>query len=191
MRIAPLLPMALLAGCSSLVPSTVAMLYGTSPLEADPAAIEIALILPQGLQAKPGTARMTITSTREDTGETTGGDYVLQARPVVLADVDVPAGAHADAYRLSPQDVAAVKAMQATVRQWKAELPDEDQTKGSFAVGVAGCTKGNGPAPDATASIYIRTQDSGRFLPLLRDANLREFMGDAVFATLGPCDGAK
>lgn len=190
MRFALMLPLILLAGCGSLVPATVAMLYGASPLEADPAAIQIALVMPPGLRVKPGTAKMTIATTRLDTNETRGGDFILQARPVVLAEVDVPEGAHSDAYRLSPKDVMAVKALQAVARQWKAEVP-EGQTKGTFAVGVGGCTMGAGPAPDATASIYIRTEADGSFLPLLRDAELREFLGEELFAALGPCDGAK
>jgi hypothetical protein len=44
----PLAPLslALLAGCSAVVPTTAARLAGVSPLEADPAGFEIALDLP-------------------------------------------------------------------------------------------------------------------------------------------------
>ena len=59
----------MMAGCSALVPSGVARLSAISPLEADPDAIAVALVLPEGVDLVPGSARLAIEAVREDTGE--------------------------------------------------------------------------------------------------------------------------
>jgi hypothetical protein len=63
-----LLSLALLSACTSLVPSGVARLSGLSPLDADPAQFAVALVLPEGLSLAPGSARLSISATRDARG---------------------------------------------------------------------------------------------------------------------------
>lgn len=187
MRWLPAFGLIVLAGCSSLVPSTLAQIAATSPLEADPAAIEVALVLPPGLEVKKGSAVMTLSTKREDTGAEKMGRFTLQERPVTLQGVAVPKGAHVGAYKLAAADLAAVRALQDTARQWKLEAGKA--TSGSFGVAMGGCGIGGGPAADAVGSVYIRTETGGPFLPLIDNAALRDLLGAEVMAAIGPCDG--
>ena len=179
-----LLPILALAACGYVVPSTAARLATLDPLTADPAALSVAVVLPAGLRAQPGTALLTIESVRRDTGETRTLPMVLMETG--LANVPVPAGATGTAYRLSTADVVRLRALQAEVTGWKAAGVD---TGGSLGLGIGGCGVGEGPAPDAVGSAYIRTQTGAAFLPVIREAGLRDLLGPALFDAIGPCAG--
>ena len=177
-----LLPILALAACGYVVPSTAARLATLDPLTADTAALSVAVVLPAGLRVQPESAVLTIGSVRRDTDETRTLGMVLVETG--LADVPVPAGATGTAYRLSAADVARLRALQAEVTRWKATGVD---TGGSLSLGIGGCGVGTGPAADAVGSAYIRTQSDGAFLPLIREAGLRDLLGPDVFDTIGPC----
>ncbi|MCB2117600.1 MAG: hypothetical protein KDE00_15240 [Rhodobacteraceae bacterium] len=174
-----------MAGCSALVPSGVARLSAISPLEADPDAIAVALVLPEGVDLVPGSARLAIEAVREDTGEAASGDFALSA-----AAADATAfGAEAGQVRVLSvaEDAGApMRALQATVRDWKAAGAG---THGQIAVRMAACHIGAGPAPDARASVYLRTDPSGEFFAVLRDGPLSEIAGVMTPAGDAACPG--
>jgi hypothetical protein len=179
------LAMACLAACSSLVPSTVAQLQATSPAEVDPAAIEVAILMPAGLQPQPQKAVLTLTGSRTDTGETARLDVVLAERAVTLEGVDVQPGESVFAYRLADADLAAVRAQQAVLDAWEAAAPDA--TQGSLSVGLGACTVGEGPTPDAAGAVYIRMAPGAPMMPLIRRAPIVALVGAAAIAGIGPC----
>jgi hypothetical protein len=189
-RIFTLLVTLMLMGCASLVPSTVARLSAISPLEADPAVLAVALVLPAGLQAAPGSAKLIITATRDDTGTRLAHAFILQATPAQIGGITVPPGSTAQLFRVAGADIAILRAMQTEMAQWKAEAP-AGATAGTIEIGLGGCVVGAGPAADATASAYIRTSEGGPFLPLIVDGSLRQLLGDDVFAAIGPCHGPR
>ncbi|NJS38150.1 MAG: hypothetical protein HC783_03115 [Rhodobacteraceae bacterium] len=79
----PFLPyaVALLAtACSAVVPSTAARLATMDPLTADPAALELVILLPPGLSIVPGSARLAFGATRG--AETLSGNFALEDRPL-------------------------------------------------------------------------------------------------------------
>lgn len=189
MRLAPFAAAVLLAGCSAFVPSTADQLANTSPLEADPAALEVALILPPGLAVPKDGARMTIDVTRSDGAIKLNDTYVLQAHADARGAIPVAEGDSLMVYGLRSADAARLQAVQAEAAGWKAETPPP---KGRASIGLAldACTVGAGPARDARGSAYIRMQTGGEFLPLIKDANLRELLGPKLFDAIAPCDGA-
>lgn len=188
MRLFPLFLIAPLAGCMSVVPTTMAMLSATSPLDADPAAIEVVLVLPAGLQTVTGGATFGFESTRKDNGERLSSTHILAQRPVGPDAVEIPAGAHAEAFRLQAKDIEALRKAQTKLKRWRSET-GKANAPGSISVGIAGCKTGLGPSPDSVGSIYVRTEKGGRLWPLVRNAALGELLGSAGMPALAPCDG--
>ncbi|MGL4319924.1 MAG: hypothetical protein ACRCS3_03605 [Paracoccaceae bacterium] len=178
---------AALASCGAVVPSTVAMLSRLDPLTADPGAIEVALILPPGIAIAPGSANLSLTATRGD--QTVDEAFALTPTPLRLEGYDMPEGATSQLFRIADSDLARMRAVQARIGAWKAE--DPSGTNGSFAVSAGGCGLDQGPAPDATATILIRTAKDGPLLPLVRDAGLRALLGPELFDAITPCTTAQ
>jgi hypothetical protein len=178
------LPMVLLlSACASVVPGTAARLAALDPLTADPAAIELLVILPDGLAVTPGSARLEFGAKRG--AETRTGSFLLEDRPVDLGD-DAQAGT-ARGFALTQADAERMRALQADIAAWKRE----GGTTGSLGLGLGGCAVGSGPAPDARGSVLIRLVEDGPFLPLIREGKLADLLGPDVLAAIEPCKGAE
>ena len=182
--IPPVAACLLLAACSAVVPATVARLASLDPLTADPAGIELVVILPPGLSIKPGTAKLELTATRG--AETRSGSFALADRPVADG-FDLPQGALARHYALTPEDAAKMRGLQAEIATWE----QQGKARGSLGLGVDGCALGDGPAADATGSVLIRLGPDTSFLPLVADTRLVDLLGPKAFAAIQPCNGAE
>lgn len=171
-----------LAGCSYVPAATVARLAALDPLAADPAQIELAVVMPPGMDPLPGTATMTLHV--EAAGQTRDAEFALEERALPQG-VPVPAGAHAKAYGLNAADVARMRALQAEI----AAAPEAGDGRAALGVGLGGCKQGAGPAPDAEGAVYVRLAADGSFLPLLGPAPLTAMLGRQAVAGLAPCAG--
>ena len=183
----PFLPfaLALLAtACSAVVPSTAARLATMDPLTADPAALELVILLPPGLAVVPGSARLAFGATRG--AETRSGSFALEDRPLP-AGITPPTGATPLALALTAADADRMRALQADIAEWKRE----GGAKGSLGLGLGGCAIGVGPAHDAVGTVLIRLVDGGPFLPLIREGKLADLLGPEVLAAIEPCKGAE
>lgn len=186
MRPALALPACLvLAACSALVPGTMVELSALSPLTADPSAIEVALVLPPGLEVAPNSAILTLGATHRVTGETVSETFVLQPMSSQAGGAGLPDDPGAERFRLSPADLDRMEQTQNDIEASNALLPDA--VRGSLSVGLGGCAKGEGPAPDAKAAAFIRTERNGAFLPLIRETPLLTLLGRDLFDAIGPC----
>lgn len=183
-----ILSLLLLSGCGYGVPSTVAEMAALSPLEADPAAIELALAAPAGLAVQKGGVRMTVDVSRSDRSKKWSETYVLEARPDAAPSVAVDPGSRVSVYHLSLVDAARLRALQAEAASWTSQTPPA-KGSASIGLGVDACKTGSGPDPDARSSAYIRLAADGAFLPLIRPVSLRDFLGQAAFDAIPPCDG--
>ena len=180
----PALAAVLLSACASVVPGTAARLAALDPLTADPSAIELVMILPEGLAVIPGSARLEFGAVRGN--ETLNGSFVLEDRPVTTP-VALPEGATARGFALTDEDADRMRALQAEIAAWKRE----GAAQGSLGIGLGGCGVGDGPAADAVGSVLIRTTQGGPFLPLIRDGKLADLLGAEVLAAIKPCKGAE
>ena len=185
MRQIPLLLPLLLAACAQMVPSTVAQLGTMNPLTADPGQIEVVLILPKGLEVPPAAARLAVMARRGD--DALNGQYLLANDPAPTEGIEAPADTQARRFRLTTADAERMRAFQAQAGAW--EAADPKGTSGSISVALGGCLLGQGPGPDARASVLIRTAPQGPLLPLFRDAPVRRVIGAAAFDALPPCAG--
>jgi hypothetical protein len=173
-----------LAACASVVPSTAVQLARLDPLTADPAAIELVAILPEGLAVTPGSARLEFGASRGD--EIRKGSFALSER-TVAADPGLAPGALALGFGLSEGDATRMRDLQAEIAGWD----KEGTAKGWLGLGLGGCAVGEGPAPDAVGSVLIRLVDGGPFLPLIREGRLADLLGQEVLAAIEPCKGAE
>lgn len=176
----PALAFLLLSACASGVPTTAARLAALDPLIADPAEIEVALILPQGLAAKPGSAKLEFGATRGK--ESLKGSFVLRDIPAT-AGVTAPDGSTARVYALSETDAEKMRGLQRQIAAWKRQ----GEAQGSLGLGLGGCAVGDGPAPDATGSVLIRMAADAPFLPLIRGGRLSDLLGAETLAAIQPC----
>jgi hypothetical protein len=173
-----------LAACSAIVPSTAARLATVDPLTADPSALALVVILPEGFAVTPGSAKLDLGAVRGD--ETLSGSFRLEDRPAP-AGIALPKGSTARAFALSAPDTARMGVLQAQIAGWKRE----GKAKGSFGLGLGGCAIGNGPAPDATGSVLVRLAADGPFLPLIANGRLSELLGPELLAAIKPCQAAE
>ncbi|MEL6683193.1 MAG: hypothetical protein AAFQ09_11185 [Pseudomonadota bacterium] len=161
----------LASGCTALVPTTAMRLNGLSPTTADPADIAVDLKFPDGIDVSPGSARLSFSTMRIDTDETAAGDFALQRDGTV--------------FRVAPADFSALRALQATARQWSDESPAK--TNGSLSISLSPCRVGTGPAADASVSVAIQLEQGGAFLPLVRDGPLSAVTSEAQLRDMPDC----
>ena len=182
-------PMALAAGlvvaaCAAIVPSTAARLASFDPLTADPAAIELVVVLPPGLAVSPGSARLELSAVRGS--EHRNGSFQLADR-AVAPGIEAPAGAIPRGFAIAEADIARMRALQAEIAGWKAT----GAAKGALGLGIGGCAIGDGPAPDAVGSVLIRVRKDGPYLPLIESGKLADLLGAKVLAAIKPCQAAE
>lgn len=182
-RALPLFASLAVTACSAIVPSTAARLASFDPLTADPAAIELVVILPPGLAVSPGSAKLELSADRGS--EHRNGSFRLADHPA--PDIAVPAGATARGFVIAEADVPRMRSLQADIAKWKAT----GEAKGTLGLGIGGCAIGNGPAPDATGSVMIRLREDGPFLPLVAEGRLADLLGSKVLAAIQPCQAAE
>ncbi len=173
-----------MAACSAIVPTTAARLATLDPLTADPAAIELVVILPPGLAISPGTAELKLGASRG--AEQLGESFRLEDRPIATG-IALPEGATARHFALAEPDVARMRLVQAKIAAWKRE----GDAKGSLGLGIGGCGIGAGPLPDARGSVLIRMAKDAPFLPLIADGRLADLLGAETLAAIKPCQGAE
>jgi hypothetical protein len=168
------------AACSAVVPGTAARLATMDPLTADPGAIKLVVILPEGLSVTPGSARLEFGAVRGTEGRT--GSFALEDRPVTTGYDGTARG-----FALTAADAARMRALQAEIAAWKRE----GGAKGSLGLGIGGCAVGDGPASDAVGTVLIRMTEDGPFLPLIREGKLADLLGAEVLAAIEPCKGGQ
>jgi hypothetical protein len=174
-----------LAGCASVVPSTMARLQTLSPAEADPAGLSVAVVSPVGLRPIPGSGRLILTARRTDTGVQDAADLILKEMAGDAGAFGAAAGERVTYYRLADADVPVMRALQDKLAAWKADAPDA--TEGSLSVGVGACAEEDGPSPDAAGSVFVRVRADDGWLPLIEKAPLASLIGADRFAAIGPC----
>lgn len=173
-----------LSACTALVPSTAARLSALDPLTADPAALELVVILPAGLAVTPGSAKLELSADRG--AEHKAGGFILADKPAA-PDLDLPPDATVRGFSIADQDIDRMRALQAEIAGWKRQ----GAAKGSLGLGIGGCAIGGGPAPDATGSVLIKLRADGPFLPLIADGKLSDLLGAKVMAAIKPCQAAE
>ncbi|WP_147126701.1 hypothetical protein [Shimia ponticola] len=165
----------LVSACGFVDFDTVREFADLSPLTADPAEVTVFLDLPQGLGILPGSANVTFGADRSDSGESDREIYILQT-----VEIDGLTG-----LRIDPVDWPKFRGQQLRLRAWEAEAPRA--TEGVFAVDGEPCAFGPGPAPTATASVFVQLASGDGRRPLIDNAPVSSWFSTADLAALPPC----
>lgn len=173
MKLIPTLSAGLiLTACSYLPGETMRQLAQLDPMTTDPGSIAVSFRLPEGLDLPKDSVVLTLMA-KHNTGEEANETYVLH-RGTAGADV---------VFRIAPSDLDRLRSQQALVNTW-----DEDNTEGSFAIGiVGGCTTGAGPDMDALFSNAISLDGGFTYLPLITDVPVNEALDEDEIAEMPAC----
>lgn len=175
-----------LAGCTSMPLASMAKLARTDFTTVDPAALRVALKLPDGVHPRPHGVRLRLTGTVDgatDTQEFVLADLVDPGELISLRG-EVSKGTAVYAFRLEPADLPRLVAWRADMLARKAR-----GGRGALTLGVAadGCRAGAMPAT-ILLTTYLRTDPDGDFFPLARDVDLRKVLpGEDLATKIPPC----
>ncbi|MBB1094348.1 hypothetical protein HUU61_24070 [Rhodopseudomonas palustris] len=170
--------LASLPACSSMPVSSMVKLARTDFAAADPAALRIAVRLPQGLRPRPRGVTLKIAVAVDET---------KQEQTLVLTELDDPAellslsgeltrNTAIYAFRIDPVDLPQIAALREQMAAHKAR-----GKRGSLSLGVGAEACRIGPLPASPLlTTYLKTERGGDFYPLVRDVDLRKELPGAV-----------
>lgn len=173
---------------AGLAPSSAAGPAGFDPLDADPAAIAVAVGKPDRLRLKTGDVTMRLALESDDKSLEFDEKFVLE-----IVDSDAggsPGGSLAPGEQVQIARLAAVDRARLADTQAKARAA---RGKGRGALDIAlrgGCRTGELDPEHLRVSTYMRTQARGEFFVLARDIPLTHAFGMGSKARIPACKSA-
>jgi hypothetical protein len=178
-----------LTACASVNPVGLARLAALDPLSADPAQIAVAARLPLALKLRTGDLIMVMKTDIAEGPDKIDETFNLQVVDAAPGDAGVivpEAGERLQTARVAPADMARLQATQFKARAIKAA--GKNKGKGSLSVAAkGGCTTaelGSGPL---VMNLFMKTDGSAGFYPIVSNLDLRKQLGSDLLAKLEPC----
>jgi len=163
------------AGCGHVPVSTMWALRNFDSLSVDPALLRAAVRLPRAFQPRPGGVKVVATwGKKGDPASEKKIEIVLQetslaAEGPALAK-EVRPNNYLQVYRVAPQDVPRLRALQAEIARAKAE---KQADHGSLGVGADACRIDELPEGPILMTTFLKTSDETGWLTVLKDIDLR------------------
>jgi hypothetical protein len=187
----PVLSIALLSltACASVNPVGLARLAALDPLSADPAQITVAARLPLALKLRTGDLILVIKTDVAEGPDKIGETFHLEVADAAPGDAGViapEAGERLQTARIAPADMARLKATQSRARAVKAA--GGNRGKGSLSVAAkGGCKTAETAQGPLIMNLFMKTDESAGFYPIVSSFDLRKQFGDDLLAKLEPC----
>jgi hypothetical protein len=185
-----LLLAAALGGCTTMPVTSMVQLARVDLSSTDPAQLRAAIKLPTTLRLRPqGNALRVAVKLRN--GEEEAQEFALQPiDPSELAALqsERDARTHISAYRIDPAELSRVTAFRDRL---KSRQQATGSSGGAITIAVRPQACRAGPLPDGTIpfTTYLRTQETGSYVPLARDVDLRGLAPATSLPTLiPPCE---
>jgi hypothetical protein len=178
-----------LTACASVNPAGLARLAALDPLSADSGQIAVAARLPLALKLRTGDLIMVI-----KTDGVGGSDKIDETFYLVVADaasgdagvIAPKAGERLQTARVAAVDIARLEAAQAKARAIKAS--GKRQGKGSLSIAVkGGCKTAELGKKPLIMNLFMKTEESAGFYPVISSFDLRRQFGNDLLAKLEPC----
>jgi hypothetical protein len=178
-----------LTACASINPVGLARLAALDPLSADPAKIAVAARLPLALKLRTGDLIMVIKTDVPEGPDKIDETFNLEVADAAPGDAGViapEAGERLQTARVAPADIARLKATQSKARALKAA----GKNKGTGSLSVAakgGCKTAELGQGKLVLNLFMKTDESAGYYPILSGFDLRKQLGGDLLAKLEPC----
>lgn len=172
----------LVTACSHVPLTTMVKLSDFDVLKTAPETLRIAVKYPDSIRIPEDGARMRLTLQEKASGK------MLLAESLAFERVDTPAekaelageletGRRIEIYRLPPAKIPAFAGFQSRL----AAMSEAERAavNGSMDISVDGCLATAKKPASIVVSTYLKAPELGGYVPLLRNADLREMMADA------------
>jgi hypothetical protein len=176
----------MLASCASIPLSSLVALQRIDFQTTDFAALRVAVQLPDAIRTRSGSVRMIATVSYDGGAARKETLFLQEAGDDTAASASMRQGYHTRGFRLRDEDVVRLETIRSEIKAARA-----DGRKGSLGFGIEAkefCRAGEISSGPLLITTFLRTVETIRFIPLIRDFDLRS---DKQFAEeaekLAPC----
>ncbi len=176
------------AACGTIPLASLPALSRIDIATTDPAVLRVAVRLPDAVKPRPGGVTLDAVTSESGTADRTTTFLLVETRnPADLAGLppDVQAGVATYAYQLSGDDRGRFDALRRSALQLHAA-----GRRVSLGFGIATkefCRMAALPPGPLPATSYLMTSETGRYVVLTEDADLRALAKAGELASLEPC----
>jgi hypothetical protein len=179
---------AALAACGHVPLSTMYRLRNFDARTADPAALRVAVRIPNALQLQPGGVKLAVAYWREgEDANKREEKFLLQEIPAEVAylTAEQRPGTHIHAFRIAPADVPRMRALQTGIP----ERQRGGRNHGTLGISADACHRGGRPDGPIYMTTFIKADEAQGFLTLLENVDLRTAVpkGKTLDEFLPPC----
>ena len=171
----PALLVALLAACSSVPVTSLIKLAQIDLASTDPRQLRMAVKLPRTIRPQPQGVSLRV-GVKLSNGDEEIQDFVLREvtdpKDVLVLHSELDADTHVFAYRLDSAEVARLITFRDDLKQKQAETGGRGGAL-SIAIHPQACRTAELPQRPVMATTYLRTMETGSYVPLTRDVDLR------------------
>lgn len=163
------------AGCGHVPVSTMWALRNFDSLSVDPALLRAAVRLPRAFQPRPGGVKVVATwGKKGDPASEKKIDIALQETSLSAEGPalgkEIRQGHYLQVYRVAPDDVPRLRALQAEIARAKAQRQADH---GSLGVGADACRIDDLPEGPILMTTFLKTSEETGWLTVLKDIDLR------------------
>ncbi len=169
-----------LGGCSHVPAKTLWALRNFDPMTTDPVHLRAAVAMPKEAFPTRGGAKLVMTQARRDGSDEAKIELALESVPLAaetgLSAVRAKPGQEIRAFRIPPAEVARLLEARTAARARAEKEPGAFQ--GTLSVGIDGCRPEGAPVPKTfPVSTWMKTAETGDYLPILADVDLVALVG--------------
>jgi len=189
-RLLPLVLGLIAAGCGHVPLTSMVQLARIDFATTDPALFRAAIKLPSSIEPRLHGTMLRIAVKFAD-GREMAQDFKLaettDEREVLALYAELAPGTHAFAYRIEPAEIERLKGFR------RAALAAKNERKSALAMSIRpeACRAGPLGSGPLLMTTYVRTSETGRYVTLVRDLDLRSLApGQDAVADIPPCPEA-
>jgi len=183
----PLLALTLslaVTACGHVPLASLLKLSGVDFATTDISAIRAGIALPETLEPLADTVKLTVLAETDD-GVTIRRSFMLEEAPAGEDTSGLDADENIRVYRLKEREAEDLAVVRADVLARKEKAGGG---KLEISVGATACRTGALPDSPLPMSTYLKTSETGSFVPLTRDVDLRSLGGNPeLVAAIPPC----
>lgn len=178
-----------LAGCGHMPVTSMIKLAQVDFAKTDPAQLRAAVKLPRVVRPRPQGMALRITVKLADGHEEFADFKLLEASdPKELLDLrrELDANSHIFAYRLEEKEAVRLAAFRAALEKKQAASGGKGGAL-TIAIRPEACRTGELSGRALAFTTYLRTPETGDYVPLARDVDLRTVVSRDEVAAIAPC----